>query len=160
MVAIVILAGGYLVWTSMQSSDGPTPTDTAAATSTTVSTPTGQPATDETPGSSGGEAVPLAAAVSYDGANFSPRIVTIKRGGTVTWTRTGSGSMWVASDEHPTHTEYAGTSRREHCPDANNTAFDQCVSGSTYSFTFTKAGTWDYHDHVNASAIGSIVVVE
>lgn len=103
---------------------------------------------------------PMTATVTYNGSTFSPQEVTIKKGGTVTWKNTSGGSMWVASAQHPAHTVYSGTSRTEHCPDTSGTAFDQCVGGGDYSFTFSKAGTWGYHDHLNPSAFGKIVVVE
>ena len=68
--------------------------------------------------------------------------------------------MWVASAQHPTHTAYAGTSLSQHCDDATDTSFDQCKSGSSYSFTFNKAGTWAYHNHSNSSHFGRVLVVE
>ena len=39
--------------------------------------------------------------------------------------------------------------------------FDACESvgpGESYSFTFTKADTWKYHDHVHATMFGTVVV--
>ena len=72
----------------------------------------------------------------------------------------GDGDMWVGSDAHPTHTQYAGTTVSEHCQDGDETsrAFDQCSVSDTYTFTFEQTGEWDYHNHVNASAGGTIVV--
>ena len=71
--------------------------------------------------------------------------------------------MWVGADEHPTHTEYDGTSTREHCSDGQTLggSFDMCraaVAGEFWEYTFTKAGTFGYHNHVGASAVGTIVV--
>ncbi|MEK7612921.1 MAG: plastocyanin/azurin family copper-binding protein [Patescibacteria group bacterium] len=103
---------------------------------------------------------PMAAGITYGDSGFSPAEVTIKKGGTVTWTNEGGGSMWVASAQHPTHTVYSGTALSQHCPDAANTTFDQCKTGTTYSFTFDKAGTWAYHNHSNASNFGRVIVVE
>jgi plastocyanin len=100
------------------------------------------------------------ASVTYGPNGFSPQEVIIKVGGTVTWTNSGGGSMWVASAQHPTHTAYSGTSLAEHCDGAGNTAFDQCQNGSTYSFTFDKVGTWGYHNHSNSSHFGRVVVIE
>ena len=109
-------------------------------------------------GGAGASSAPLAATVTYNGSSFSPSEVTIKKGGTVTWG--GTGNMWVASAQHPTHMVYAGTSLQEHCPEGAADAFDQCASGNSYSFTFDKVGTWFFHDHMNASAFGSVKVVE
>lgn len=97
--------------------------------------------------------------VTYTADGFSPENVTISVGDTVGWVNETDGRMWVASDNHPSHTVYGGTSRSEHCPNEDNSAFDQCESGDEYSFTFTQAGEWAYHDHANASE-GGVVVVE
>lgn len=96
--------------------------------------------------------------VTYGSTGFSPSSVTVRAGDTVRFVNESGASMWVASDEHPTHTQYAGTTRSEHCAGSANTAFDQCESGNTYSFTFEKAGSWNYHNHVQASHGGTIVV--
>lgn len=99
------------------------------------------------------------ATVAYNGSAFSPASVTISVGGSVTWEDT-SGQMWVASAVHPTHTVYDSTSRAEHCATgyAGPVPFDQCAPGASYTFTFTQAGTWHYHDHLNAGAVGTVVV--
>jgi hypothetical protein len=69
--------------------------------------------------------------------------------------------MWVASANHPSHTAYNGTSLREHCPDTANSAFDECsatAAGTSWSFTFDKTGSWGFHNHVNASEYGKVIV--
>jgi len=79
----------------------------------------------------------------------------------VTFVNQSSNSFWPASALHPTHTVYSGTSLEEHCPDAANESFDACgpiAAGSSWSFTFNKSGSWNYHDHLNASHFGKIVV--
>lgn len=96
--------------------------------------------------------------VSYSNAGFSPQQITVQRCDTVRWESQGA-SMWVGSDQHPTHTQYDGTSVNQHCPNQGD-AFDQCSTGSTYSFTFTKQGTWSYHNHVRAAHGGRVVVQE
>lgn len=134
-------------------------TGVATGATATGGTATGATATGSVTGTvSAG--TPMTASVAYNGTAFSPKDVTIKKGGTVTWTNSGSGQMWVASASHPTHAVYAGTTRTEHCPGGSNTAFDQCAGGQSYSFKFDKVGKWNYHDHINASAFGSVTVVE
>lgn len=96
--------------------------------------------------------------VTYSTSGFLPRTVTIEPGTTVTFVNENGGNMWVASDEHPTHTEYAGTSLSQHCPDPDNSAFDQCVAGAQYSFTFTREGTWEYHNHRAPQHEGTVIV--
>lgn len=163
VIALILLGGAYWYATYMMPVEG------------SQLPPQGQPipgsdVTEQTGGPGGtGTNVPdpsasaaLNATITYNESGFSPAVVTIKRGGTVTWNNESSGNMWVASAQHPTHTVYNGTARQDHCgTDQESVAFDQC-RGETddWSFTFEKVGEWAYHDHLNASNFGRIVVVE
>lgn len=104
--------------------------------------------------------VPMSATVKYTADGFIPDSVTIKHGGVVTFVSADETPMWVASNAHPTHLQYDGTSRTQHCPDIKGTAFDQCTPGKSYSFTFLKVGNWNYHNHVNANDDGTIIVIQ
>ncbi len=99
--------------------------------------------------------------IIYTDAGYSPSMLTIKVGDTVTWKNQSSAGDWVGSAMHPTHTVYSGTTLQQHCPDTSNTSFDECKadkSGESWSFTFTKAGAWGYHNHVNAKHFGKVTV--
>lgn len=98
--------------------------------------------------------------VYLTGSGFTPSTITVQQGETVTWINNASQSMWVASDRHPTHTSYAGSTLREHCQsgDQNTAAFDQCSTGDRFSFTFEKTGEWSYHNHENPGQTGTVVV--
>lgn len=94
---------------------------------------------------------------------FFPASVSVARGETVRFINDSSRGMWVGTDEHPTHTEYDGTSTREHCVNGMNTgtSFDQCASvakGEFWDYTFEKTGTFGFHNHVGASNTGTVVV--
>ncbi len=102
--------------------------------------------------------VPKTIMIAYSDSGFSPSMVTIKSGDTVTFVNQSGEDMWVGADEHPTHTQYSGTKLREHCPDTAGVAFDQCSRGKEYSFTFNKVGSWSYHNHSNASMEGKVIV--
>ena len=165
VVVVVILVEGCIWWQSTQA-----PATNVDLTPTTEVTPPAPPpaetGTSTSSGSSTESANPpasgtaMTAAVSYTASGFSPATVTIKKGGTVTWT--GTDSMWIASAPHPAHTGYDATSRQAHCAPGYTgaTPFDECAPGASYSFTFDKVGTWPYHDHMNASSFGKVVVVE
>lgn len=122
--------------------------------------------TDETAGieeSSTEELDPSAGAIliTYGENGFSPAAVTVPVGTTISWVNGTDGRMWVASAEHPTHMRYDGTALQEHCADgtpASPDVFDQCAASGTFSFTFTKTGTWPYHNHADSSAQGAITV--
>lgn len=103
---------------------------------------------------------PLSATINYTASGFTPATVIIKQGGTVSFASVDGSPMWVASAVHPTHLVYDGTSRTEHCPNPTDTAFDQCSNGTSYSFTFLKAGVWKYHNHMSAGDGGVITVIQ
>ncbi len=155
LVVIVIIGGGVWYYMSMGASSAAVDQNAQSTDQTVTQTPD-QTATTSTPAQ---PAVPMTATVTYDGTSFSPSTVTIAQGGTVTFTDT-AGSMWVASNPHPTHEGYDGTTRAQHCVSGYTGAapFDQCVQGSTFNFTFTKTGSWGYHDHLNHGATGTVVV--
>ena len=102
-----------------------------------------------------------AISVTYTDEGFTPKNMTIVKGDTVTFINKSSRDVWPASAMHPTHTVYDGTSLSQHCPDTTATAFDSCESvapDSSWTFTFTKAGEWTYHDHLNPRNTGKVIV--
>lgn len=99
--------------------------------------------------------------VVYTANGFAPATLAIKIGDTVMFKNQSGVQMWVASVMHPTHMGYGGTSLQDHCPDADNSDFDQCqasANGQSWAFTFNKIGTWGYHNHSNAKHFGKIIV--
>ena len=99
--------------------------------------------------------------VTYTNEGYSPSEMTVRVGTIVIWQNNSSQNMWTASAMHPSHIVYSGSSLSEHCPDTAGTSFDTCkgiAPGSSWSFTFNKKGSWGYHDHLNASHFGKIIV--
>ncbi len=85
--------------------------------------------------------------VIYTDDGFVPSDIAVSEGDTVEFVNKSSRSMWVASDVHPAHTILP--------------TFDQFKAigfGEKYQYTFDKVGEWRYHDHVNASETGVIIV--
>lgn len=165
VVIVVILGLGYLWWASSQSSSqSASTTNSAGVTSTSTSSTNDQSGTGTGVSVSGsvstGTGLPTSVTITFNGSSYSPANVTIAQGGTVTFTST-AGPMWVASDPHPVHNGYDGTTQQQHCaPSYTGPApFDQCRASGSFSFTFNKVGTWGYHDHLNESAGGKITVV-
>ena len=96
-----------------------------------------------TPPKTGGKTVNVA--ITDNG--FEPADVSIDAGDTVVWTNMRSSTVWPASDDHPTHTKLPG--------------FDPLrglAPGEKYQFTFIRAGTWGYHDHLHPTFIGTVIV--
>ncbi|MEX2436820.1 MAG: hypothetical protein WD471_01495, partial [Candidatus Paceibacterota bacterium] len=99
--------------------------------------------------------------VIYSSSGFSPGELTVEVGETVTFINESSQGMWVATDLHPTHRNYSGTSLSEHCKDGESNTFDACrdiPSGESWIFTFDKPGEWSYHNHSSARDTGVIIV--
>lgn len=87
--------------------------------------------------------------VTYTDSGFGPKEITVKKGATVAFINESSSAMWVASAPHPQHTIYP--------------EFDQLKSvqkGGSYEFVFAKVGTWKYHNHMDATDFGSVIVTE
>lgn len=148
VVALIVL-GGYFFF-SMRAA---APTDTAEETNT-------ENVQNETR-----EDAPFAAIVTYTDGGFSPSDTPVRVGETVRFVNNAGSGMWVGADEHPTHTSYDGTTTRDHCVDgaAIGGTFDMCrqaAPGESWEFTFTKAGTFPYHNHARAAHGGTITVTE
>ena len=93
--------------------------------------------------SSGGGAVTPATghSVAIQGFAFSPQTLTVKAGTTVTWTNGDSATHDVASTNGP-------------ATDASTTdlfSSGPLGSGQSFSFTFTKAGTYYYECTIHAA---------
>ena len=150
-VIAIVLIGGAWYMLAAQKAAAPTMPDNAAIGTETGTMPAA--ATDEG----------VDATVTLTDAGFTPSTVTVNVGDTVRFVNQSPRGMWVGSDEHPTHTDYDGTTTREHCADGVNTTgtFDQCGASSgssSWDYTFEKAGTFGYHNHVGASNTGTVVV--
>jgi plastocyanin len=81
-------------------------------------------------------------AITIKNMAFSPEILTVKAGTTVTWTNDDSASHTVVSD------------------DGSSAVFKSSVlaSGASFPFTFKEAGTYSYHCGIHPLMKGTIVV--
>ena len=77
---------------------------------------------------------------------FSPAVLTIKKGDTVTWINEDSAPHKVASDPYPAHTDLPGL------------VSGALAQGDSYSFTFSQTGTFGYHCHLHPSMTGKVIV--
>jgi plastocyanin len=93
--------------------------------------------------------------VTYTDNGYLPSTINVKVGTTVTFKNESSQSMWTASAMHPTHTVYPTTGG------CIGSTFDACKGiqpGESWSFKFDIAGSWKYHNHLNPSHFGTVVV--
>ena len=92
---------------------------------------------------------------------FVPRTIEIMASESVIWINRDTKRHWPASNVHPTHEGYPGSSIRKCESVDQNKIFDACrgISESeTYEFVFDRRGTWEYHDHMSPSKKGVVVV--
>ncbi len=75
-----------------------------------------------------------------DDKDFSPEDLTINVGDTVTWTNDDDSPHTVTADDDQFNSGNMG-------------------EGATWSYTFTEAGTYDYHCNYHGSMTGSVTVV-
>ena len=139
----VIVVGGFLFLQS-----GNTPEQTGPKTTT-----------PSPPGN--GDAQTSSAVVTYTDTGYSPKEVAISQGGTVTFQNESSRTMWPATAIHPTHTIYPGSGIFKCITQEQSRIFDACEGvdpGESWSFSFQELGSWGYHDHLNISSTGKIIV--
>ncbi|OGY27381.1 MAG: hypothetical protein A3F33_02070 [Candidatus Woykebacteria bacterium RIFCSPHIGHO2_12_FULL_43_10] len=84
--------------------------------------------------------------IKYSSGKFSPTSTSIKLGQMMEFRNTGEQPLQIALGKHPTHEEVAG--------------FEETLlkPGKSYFFTIWKSGIYDYHDHLNPEASGSLIV--
>lgn len=86
------------------------------------------------------------AIVTVTASGFAPQTLTIKAGTKVVWMNKSGTAVTVNSAVHPTHLVY---------PPLNLGEFGD---GSSVQLVFDKPGTYKYHNHLNPSQTGTIVV--
>jgi len=99
--------------------------------------------------------------VEITSSGFSLQSLTISQGESVTFINKGSVLSWPASAVHPTHRLYPGSDINKCVTAEEKNIFDACrglKQGESYIFTFNEKGSWRYHDHLNPSSTGVIVV--
>lgn len=77
---------------------------------------------------------------------FEPATITIKAGESISWSNNSGKEATVNSDPHPTHNFHAFLN------------LGTFASGSSVQAKFEDSGTYHYHNHLNPSQKGIIVV--
>jgi plastocyanin len=132
LVAIIVVAvvaiGGGIALTHKS-----TPNNSAPPASTNSTT---------TPPSSNQAAASTTGSIDIKNMMFTPSQITVAKGGTVTWTNNDSIAHTVVDD----------------LSNVGGPASGDIQPGSTYSFTFNKTGSFQYHCSIHPSMRGTIVV--
>lgn len=111
----------------------------------------GTPQTEEAPAASESSAETneqQVVAITFTNDGFSPGTLTVKKGTVVTVKNNSSMSVQFSSDDHPTHTINQGMN------------LPVLAAGASATFTADETGTFGYHDHIDASKTGTLVVTE
>jgi plastocyanin len=85
--------------------------------------------------------------VRYTNDGYEPPLLSVPVGTMVQFVNESDVEMWVASNEHPAHTDL---------PTFDQFGFSEL--GEQYMYTFDAVGAWRYHDHLNPTAEGTIIV--
>lgn len=126
--------------------------DQATPDATASPSPTSSPSTTETPksGSSGSSSVstpePKTYKIELEDDGFKATSLSIKVGDSVTFEVKDEGSYQIRSGPHPIHTDI---------PELDSGVV---AKGAKYSFTFSKAGSFRFHDHLHPSFTGTVTV--
>lgn len=89
----------------------------------------------------------MAATIRITARGFDPRRIEITKGETVEFVNEDIKPHWPASDVHPTHTI---------CPGFD--ALHGLKQGETYRRGFSKSQTCPFHDHLNPSLSGVVII--
>lgn len=84
--------------------------------------------------------------VTYSSSGFDPETVTVKTSGQLTITNDSSSELQFNSNPHPIHTVNSELN------------IGTISAGESKSVTLNKTGTFGYHNHLNSSQTGTIVV--
>lgn len=134
IVALVAVAGAVAALRE----DNNGPAQTQDVTSDTSATPR--------PDSNGSEAETSAQAtdeVEIEDFAYSPQVITVKKGTTVTWTNKDTVRHTVTPDDGGTFT-----------------GSELLAKDQSYSFTFTEVGEYKYHCQPHPQMTGSVIVTE
>lgn len=85
--------------------------------------------------------------VIYDGERYTPAVMDISLGETVTFRNESSEPFWPASNLHPSHLVWSDFDPKQ-----------PVDPGEEWSFTFTQSGEWGYHDHIKPTIKGLVRV--
>lgn len=135
IAVVVIVAGGIGTYALMQKDAG-APSNPSTSDTNKTDADKKDSGTDKK----------AAATITYSDSGFSPSTVTVKSGDTVAIKNTSSSDMQFDSDPHPVHT------------DDEELNAGPVTPGQTVTFTVTATGTYGYHNHLNPSDTGTIVI--
>lgn len=153
LIAVAVILVGVVVFLYTRDSEEASilsPTPTLTSTPTAEETPIPLPTVSESK-----------VTVTYSDSGYSPAEIQIKKGDTVVFDNKSPKMMWTASAVHPTHKAYPGSDIANCGTSSQNGMFDACKgygTGESWEFRFNEQGTWKYHNHLQPTHFGTIIV--
>ncbi len=90
---------------------------------------------------------PPTAIVKITDKGFEPTSLTVKKGTVVIWKASGNTKpVVVAANPYPTNDSLEGLKS------------EQLGSGAEYRYKFNESGTFNYHDNLNPTVNGTVIV--
>lgn len=139
IVVVIIAVAGVAALIFANPTKAPTTTQNQETSSNSDTDANSSGTTDET-----GET----ATITFTNDGFTPSTLTVKKGTKVTVVNNSSDDVQFSSDDHPTHRED---------PEIN---METLQPGESGSFTVSTVGTHGFHDHIDDSKTGTLVVTE
>lgn len=84
--------------------------------------------------------------IDVTASGFSPNTVKVKAGANVVWINKSGAEANVSSADHPTHQVYPALNLRNF------------KDGSSVQLRFDTPGIYSYHNHLNPSQTGTVIV--
>lgn len=140
---IVLILAGVGIGYALTHKPKPATTTTTTSASETVAPST---TTETTTPTASDDAATTETVITYSNGGFSPSTITVKNGTTVTIKNTSNHTMQFDSDPHPAHTTNAELN------------VEKVSAGGSQTFVVKRTGTFGYHNHLNPSETGTIIV--
>ncbi len=142
VIILIIILGAIVL--ALKGNNKTTPTTSTKTTTQTNSTKSTTPSS--TSPSSTSTQTTSASTITYTDSGFSPATLTVKSGTKVTIKNSSSQAISFNSDPHPVHTDD---------PQLN---VGEIAAGQSSSFTPTTTGSHGYHNHLDPTQKGTLVV--
>lgn len=88
------------------------------------------------------------ATITFTDEGFTPAEITVKKGTKITVINNADRDVQFSSDEHPSHRDN---------PEMNLRTLG---TGESDSYTANTVGTHMFHDHIDESQVGTVIVTE
>lgn len=135
VVLAVVVAGGFVLFSKKT---------VAPAASSATNTPSSS--SSSSPSQAPTAVKSVSATITYTNDGFSPAKLTVKSGDIIAVKNNSSNSLQFSSDPHPIHTGD---------PEINQNTLP---AGGSSSFMVKVKGTHGFHNHLDPSKTGTIVV--